>query len=535
LGELTGRPSSQKNCAIGLLAVAAAALVAYGSVVTFGFVYDDHWTLVDNRALEKPLAPLLRLLVTGQAALRHVPDATRPVMVVSMWLDRHAFGSAPFFYHVHSLALYVVASAGAAFCAFAVSRRRWTAVFAGVLFAVFPVHAEVVAAVNYREDLYAAIAIFYALAWLFWPRPVHDTAEHGAWISLLLLLGLLGKESTVAVVPLALVAAAVTRRGVVAWSFLRARRATLLGSAVTLASWGTYRAWLHAVGRDDVPLTLEHRTIADKVFRACRYLTRSTLEGVFPVSWSPDYAPLPPASALWSIPCLGVIALVVLLSRRRSFRTIAVGVAVACVAGLPTSPLVSPINEVADRYVFVASLGGAIAWGAALDRARAALATRRFAPWMMLAIIAAPLVALSWRAAAPWKSDVALWETAIERAPDSWRAWTAWSRILRLRGDLDGADRAVETAISVGPTAFRPRVTQVYNLLARGKVSEAKVAIDAIKRRGGAGQAGMRRAASCAELSQAEAALCIDEPVRRSGEARSVTPAVDRSSEPAPD
>jgi hypothetical protein len=127
----------------------------------------------------------------------------------------------------------------------------------------------------------------------------------------------------------------------------------------------------------------------------------------------------------------------------------------------------------------------------------------------------APLGFLSHRAAAPWRSDIDLWRIAIERAPTSPRAWTGWSAQLRLLGDLDGSDAAVERAIHLGPHAIRPQVARVYNLLARGKVDEAKAGIARLERDGRGWAKGLRHARRCAELGQVAAAACIAEPEKR--------------------
>jgi hypothetical protein len=133
----------------------------------------------------------------------------------------------------------------------------------------------------------------------------------------------------------------------------------------------------------------------------------------------------------------------------------------------------------------------------------------------VLVAVLAPLVIVSHRAAAPWRSNTHLWRTAIERAPTSPRAWTMWSELLRISGDLDGADQAVERAIANGPRAIRPRVTRIYNLLARGNVDEAKAGIAALERDGLGWAQGLRYARRCAELSQVAAAACVAESDKR--------------------
>src|SRR5689334_10251862 len=88
------------------LLVALLAVLVFSPVLTFGFVYDDGWTLVDNAWLGHPLSELVGLLASGEALVRKVPDATRPAMVLSLWLDQRLFGTSPAGYHLTSLGLY---------------------------------------------------------------------------------------------------------------------------------------------------------------------------------------------------------------------------------------------------------------------------------------------------------------------------------------------------------------------------------------------------------------------------------------------
>lgn len=488
-----------------LSAVAVLAMVVFAPVVTYGFAYDDHWTVERNPALDGPLGPLLKWLFSGQAAHHAIPDATRPAMVTSLWLDRHVFGSDPAGYHLHSLVLYGVCSALVVLAVFSITRRVVAAVAGGVVFAVAPVHAEVIAAVNYREDLLAGVAVFGVVAWLFAPRRSGEPVDRAVFIALLLLLGLLGKESTVAVVPVVL--AAMLAR-VDARSWLAARRVPIACLLAVAGAWGIWRGWLRAAGRDDVPLSLVHHGLAERILRTGRYIVRVTLDTIAPFNWSPEYANEAVPSPWWLLATFALAAVVYVLSRRPRTRSLAAGLAIAMVAALPTSPLVSPINERADRFAFLATLGGAVFWG--VLGARVAHRMPKRLRVALLAIAVLPLAVVARRAAAPWRSDAELWSVAVERAPTSARAWTGLARTLRLAGDLDGADHAIERAIALDPGSLRARVTRVYNRLARGDIAGARVELEEIRRRGGARQLGMRRAAQCAERPPGEAARCAN-------------------------
>ncbi|HEX7669572.1 MAG TPA: hypothetical protein VF395_08315 [Polyangiaceae bacterium] len=503
---------SKRAVLAGLAAIAVVACVAYSPVLAYGFVYDDHWTVENNAALSSGLGPLLRTLATGRAALRGIPDATRPSMVVSVWVDRRLFGSDPAGYHLHSLLLYAIVSAVSGLAVFSLTRRRTAGVLGGLLFAVMPVHAEVVAGVNYREDLYAALGVFSVVAWLFWPRRKKELVDHSVLVAAILFVGLFAKESAIVALPLVLVLAWIrTSTAASARAWARSRHGSLAAFMVALAVFSTWRAWLRLANRDDVPLVLKHRGLLERLLRTARYVTRAAMDGLLPFRWSPDHAPEPSPSPWWCVPLFLLFVVAALLARRRRARPFAAGLSFLLLAPIATSPLVSPINETADRYVFMATLGGAIIWGTLADRAR--LGDLR--PFVRGAVLLSVLLPLAWfsrRAAAPWQTDLALWQAATDRAPDSPRAWAGLSRTLRVGGDLDGADRAVARAVELDPRFLRARVVRLYNRLSRGDVEGARREFGEIQRLGGSRQQGMRQAAKCLELPPAEAPRCAGFP-----------------------
>jgi hypothetical protein len=487
--------------------IALVAAISFADTLRFGFVYDDHWTIQSNEALDRSLAGILRAAFAGSEATRRIPDSTRPAMMTSMWLDHRLFGDDPTGYHAHSLLLYAACSALATLVLFGITRRAGVAVAGGAFFALTPLHAEVVAAINYREDLIAALGMLVVLAWLTTPRAGAESLDGAVLTAACWAVSLLAKESAVALIP-AVLAVWIARPPTRAW--FRAHQASFWSLAVVLAIWGAWRAMIRFKGVDDVPVAAG-RGLVETLLATARYEVRSVMGALFPVSWSPEYAHQPPASALWLVVLLGWIALAVVLARRRTTRLPAAGIAFALLVSLPTSPLVGPVNEFADRFLFLPALGGAMVWGWAADRLARPL-PRRIRP-ALVALAAVPLLFGALRATTPWVDDLALWTEATRRAPASPRAWVGLSRAQRLAGDLSAANTSVERALELEPKSFAARVTRVYLRLHEGKLDVARAELEQIRALGGSRQRGFMRANGCAAQPDARAAAeCIRAP-----------------------
>src|ERR1700736_5370001 len=98
-------PGVRRRSGWGLAAIVATVLALYAPAVRYGFVYDDHWTIVNNPGLLAPLSRVFHALLHGQGARLGLADKTRPTMVLSMWLDRRLFGLSPLGFHAHSVLL----------------------------------------------------------------------------------------------------------------------------------------------------------------------------------------------------------------------------------------------------------------------------------------------------------------------------------------------------------------------------------------------------------------------------------------------
>ncbi len=494
-----------RSTAVAPLLAAALALAAFARVATFGFAYDDSWTLVDNAWLTHPLAELLQLLASGGAVAKHVPDATRPVMVLFEALERRVFGLAPAGYHVDSLLLYALTCALAARLALLLTRRKHVALFAGCFFAVAPLHAEVASAINFREDLFAAIGVLGAL--LVVCAPAKTAAPSDGWArrsaaATLLALALLAKESAVAFVPLL---------GLVAFSVpwvranLRQRRWTLAALGLVFCVWLLWRVPL-ALRGDDIPLA-PARPLSQLVLRSARFEVLAVVHALAPWLYSPDYWRQPDATFRFIVPCVSLLVGVALLGRERESRIPALGVGIALIAPLACAPWLRPVNELADRYFFLGTLGGGLVWGWVFERAAIRLGFERLGPGIPL--LALPLVLFTWPATSIWRDDRALWSAAAEITPASPRAWAGLSRVHRIAREPALADAAMARALGADPNYPPALVTQVYNDLAFGRLASAREHLAVLEEHGAGDGGGLAKAKRCAVLDAVNAARCI--------------------------
>ncbi|MCA9660919.1 MAG: hypothetical protein KC486_21430, partial [Myxococcales bacterium] len=148
LGELERREGA---VLAGLLALVVVVLLP---MLGFGFVYDDGWTFTANGFLRQPGD--LPLLLSDEAARRHVPDAFRPTLVLFDVLSYQLFGLYAPAHHALSIALHVLV------CWLA---QRWLRHLGAplplraatvALFGLLAIHAEAIAVISFHEDLLAA-------------------------------------------------------------------------------------------------------------------------------------------------------------------------------------------------------------------------------------------------------------------------------------------------------------------------------------------------------------------------------------------
>jgi hypothetical protein len=190
------------------VSVISLALAASIAGINNGFAFDDvHIMVLDNRT--HSLAHWWRLFGQSYWPLEKGGDLYRPVTMLAFALQWAAGAGAPLAFHVASIVLYAVVCA--AFFGVLLELLPMTAAWLGAaLFAVHPLHVEVVGNVVGQAELLAALFMLLAL-WVFLRarRRGKVSVRDGAVILLLYVLGCLSKEHAI-LLPLLLIAAEAT-------------------------------------------------------------------------------------------------------------------------------------------------------------------------------------------------------------------------------------------------------------------------------------------------------------------------------------
>jgi len=419
--------------------VAACAVVVYLGSLWNRFAMDDLYIIAFNPLVHRAAG------IWQAFALPYWPadfggKMYRPLVVASFAVDRLLAGPAWF----HAVNLVWHAGASVAVTALA---RRWigdrAALFAGVLFAVHPVHVEAVANVIGRAELMAALfaclAVYAALVW-----------DSVGWCAAALAAGLLSKENA-AVAP-----------GLIVWAWLlgmvrpsRRRMTTFIASWVLVAlAYGVLR-WviLHPYTRTQVaapifigasPLDIRLTAIAALVDIA-RLL-------IFPLTLRADYSPnertLVTSIVDWRF-VLGLLVLVTwasLLVRawRRRRVVEAFGLGWIAIAFLPVANLLFPTGIlIAERTLYLPSAGLALAAGAWLRD----LPARKL--WMVTGAVLA-LGGLRTALRVPvWKDDTAVTSSILDDSPESYRGPARTAGLVQGSGNAKRALEYYRTAVEI--------------------------------------------------------------------------------------
>lgn len=463
-------------------------------VLRFGFVYDDAWTILDNPYIKSEGA--LAGLLNKEAASFGVPDAGRPLMVAIHILEWRLFGSGTSGYHWVSLLLHVASSVMVYLLSMRLASRHSLAVAASMLFAVHPVHAEVIAVVSFREDSLACL--FGLLSWyMMLEARDAEWRKRAGWAlasGLCLFLGAAGKEM-VLILPFAFVVCNSLIRSIPLGEELRRGRYEYLVFVLVLGLAVLTR--LSLFGRLD-PYQGPHYPHPGGLWGAEGYERLLTAFRVFglgvailALGWghAPEYCEIPgrwnDPWTLWGLVLtIGLVALLLLRRKdERRWSEITGYLLFMAISFIPTSNLFWMPNQRADRFWYLPSVGFCLVAASLLLSVGRKIGEARFLQMLhnrkILEMVPLVVALLVWSISLQihlwtFRNEERLWLSAVRKAPCHVRALTAAASVHLEKGKLRKAREEALAALRRRP-AYAPAHQVLGRILLRsGHIREAR-------------------------------------------------------------
>ena len=480
-GPAWGWPAAILLAAIlasGLMAVRGQGLTG---TLSNPFLHDDLTVIGMNPAVQAK-GRALEAFTTDYWAMRRGDRRRdrlyRPLVTLSLALNRSAGGNAPAGYRAVNIALHAIASLLLFWLALRFGLGSSAAGAVGILFALHPVHTEPVNAVVGRADLLAAIGVFGGMGLLVGgalpglaasgKKKIEGGKTDGlscpVGAGLLFALALLSKEIGVALLLWA----------GLWWLWCRGpreetfegRTGALLKAAAALgAVLGAYLLlryvalgmWVRPVPPTALDNPLAHAALGGRMLGALGVLGRyfGLIIWPWPLSIDYSYAQVMPAgaeTALWALQ--GVALLLLWTGAAWRYRAdspgLAFGLTLFLAAYLPVSNLLIPIGTVmAERLLYLPLAGFLIA---VIPQAGSFLSRRAGrAPAVLLTLAGILFAGLSFARNGEWSTPLRFWESAAKSSPRSARALRLYGQSLYAAGSFREAIPPLERATRIYP------------------------------------------------------------------------------------
>jgi protein O-mannosyl-transferase len=397
--------------------ILASTALAYLNTLNNGFVWDDKLLLVPNEAYQKP--DLIKIFTTRVNSIEYLPFRD-----LSYVLDFSIWGLNPFGFHLTNLVLYLISlvvlySTVRSIAAAAGEAKHETIAFLTTLiFALHPLHAEVVNFIHGRNTLLAGLFLF--LSFNLYLKGVNDRKN--------LMLFLSAASFIVAVFSKAIVIFYPVFLAVLLFlspeSIISKRRKLLVLAAFTAID--VFAGWIHFISAGEADVMDINFIMYGNDDWGVKFAKALQIPFFYLKMFALPY----PLSVAYMVPFLseGLIlrlilsgatiaaALVVVFQKRKIQPLLYIGTAWFVLSLGPVLNIFPTSPVVADRYAYLPVLGLSILSGVLISRLIAVKRLFLYAAVIMLILWAG----IDFKRNLDWRSDITLWksETAINPLMD---------------------------------------------------------------------------------------------------------------------
>lgn len=470
---------SVRHWTIGL---ALLALAVYAHTLGHGFAFDDGIEVVRNTSIRSLSHWPAIFRQTAWAGAGWEQQLYRPLTLVSYSLNYLLTGLSPWSYHLVNILLHGLISVLLFRLALRWGLAPTAAGLGAALFAVHPVHVEVVANVAGRKELLVAVFILATLI-------AHHRArrEDGFWLGwapLALAAALFSKENGLVTLGLLVLQDMLTGVGTpLEPERRRLARLYALYASVALVYLVIRVTVVGGWGLTNIPFIDNPAAGAPwplRLITSVVVIGRGLCLLVAPVTLSPDYSyraiplvtsPLDPAFLLTMVVVAAAAVRMVL-----GYRSHPLWVFAAAWCGIslaPTANLLFPIGTVfGERLLYLPSMGFCLL--VALYLMQAGRALLRTPARAILIILLGMLALRTVTYASAWKDDLTLFAVAARVVPDSTKVHYKLGDALVEAGRLAEAVDAYERALAITSDNYKAALNLGAVLVHLQRLDEAE-------------------------------------------------------------
>lgn len=441
-------------------------ILLYLQTLMFGFVLDDEAVISKNKFVQQGISGIPDILTSfyWQGYWNLNGGLYRPLSLISFAIEWEISPANPFLHHFINIALYTlcITMLYKLLLKIIPGNSSLLAASIALLYAVHPLHTEVVANIKSRDEILCLMFLLLSANALL------KSEKPSLTVAIFYILALSSKESAIMFLPVYFFMQHMLLRRNIATS------AKVLAPAILAAIvWMAWRYYVLSTAPPRVPYTLADNSLfaCDSIFT--QKLTALTMLGsyilklVYPLNLSYDYS-------YNQVPCAGlgdittwlaimiVAGLITIFVRTyKNKPVISFGILFFFLTLLPASNILFPVGTtMADRLMFTPMLGLILAGIYFIfDKAgllnEKTLSTKVAAP---VAIITVVLFTISFNRSKAWESNYSLFTTDINNAPNSART-NYNSATIFLNSGADTADYKLaleyfEKANKIDPTDY---------------------------------------------------------------------------------
>jgi protein O-mannosyl-transferase len=468
-------PKRQKTPRLAVIAICALAALPYLASTTYDFTFDDG-VIVSNNPIVQEWGHWKEIFWSDYWPDSH-SSLYRPLTILSFALERGLHGPGAAGFHFINIVMHAGASALVFLVAVEIIGLGWGAALAGGLFALHPIHTEVVAGVVGRAELLSTFLGLGALLLVLRSKdgPGMPKKSYG-WALALFFLAMAAKENAIVILGL-----------VFLWKLSRLRMQDEAGGFLKqlfhpqlLGFVGVALAFLVlrtlvlggvAASFNPHPPFVENplavKSAAVRVLTATANQAHGLILNIWPWPLRADYShkTLPDPSAAVSLNLLIMIlftlaCLALWMIRRRWAADLAFASSWYLTAIIPASNILFIVGTIfAERLYYLPSAGLAIAialvWSLAADSPAGDWSIPGSTRGRVLTGIAAAVLVLfmglTWVRLPVWKNNLSLFTDTVEKAPENVKARLWLGDSLVRAGDYAASIDQYRKALEVYP------------------------------------------------------------------------------------